>query len=71
MTSTFDEYYGDIVLYLWYLLCGISFIVSKSHSLSKVFHCNFLVTTRIVNSRRSCSTRDKARMALWDQLLVN
>jgi hypothetical protein len=65
MTIIFDDnlrYYGDVAFYLWYLLCDVSFSVSQSHSLSKVFRSSFLVMMRKVNSRRSCSARDKAGM---------
>jgi hypothetical protein len=66
MTSTLDDnlrYYSDVAFYLLYLLCDISFTVSKFHSLGKVFCYNFFVTTRKVNFWRSCSAKDKAGMA--------
>ena len=66
MTSTFADdlsYYGDVVFYLWYLLCDISFTVSNSHNLSKVFRCSFLVTTKNVKFLWSCSMRNMTGMA--------
>jgi hypothetical protein len=51
-------YVMDVVFYLWYCCVRFYLLSLKSHSLGKVFRCNFLVTTRKVISRR-----DMARMA--------
>ena len=56
MTSTFDDYlwyYGDVV-FISGICCVMFIYYLKSHSLSKVFRCNFLVTTRKVISQKSC-----------------
>jgi hypothetical protein len=42
------------------MLCNVSFIISYSHSLSKVFHYSFLITTRKVKVIESCLVRDRA-----------
>jgi uncharacterized membrane protein len=64
MTNTFDDYLYDGVdvniFFLWCILCDVSITITYSHSLSKVFRCNFLVTMRKVEILESYSTRDKA-----------
>jgi hypothetical protein len=39
---------------------NVKLLISISYNLSKVFHYNFLVTTRKVEIPKSCLVRDKA-----------
>jgi hypothetical protein len=56
-------YVIDVVFYLWYC-CVMFYLLSlKSHSLGKVFHCSFLVTTRKVFFPEVVSRRDMTGMA--------
>jgi hypothetical protein len=59
MTNKFDDYLCDgvdvIILSLVHVIT-----ISFSHSLSKVFCCNFLVTTRKIEILKFCSVRDRA-----------
>jgi hypothetical protein len=64
MTGTLmaSYYVMDVVFYLWYC-CVMFYLLSlKSHSLSKVFRCSFLVTTRKVFFPEVVSQRDMAGM---------
>jgi hypothetical protein len=38
---------------------NVKLLISISYSFSKVFYCNFLVTTRKVEIPESCSVRDR------------
>jgi hypothetical protein len=40
---------------------NVKLLISISYSLSKVFRCDFLITTRKVEILESCPVRDKAR----------
>jgi hypothetical protein len=50
-----------LLYFLWCLLCDVSFTISYSYSLSKVFRWYSLVTTRKVEIPESCFVRDKTR----------
>jgi hypothetical protein len=39
---------------------NVKLLISNSHSLDKVFHCNFLVMMRNVEIPESCPARDRA-----------
>ena len=49
-----------LLYFLWCILWYVSITIFYSHSLSKVFCCNFLVTKRKVEIPESCSARDRA-----------
>jgi hypothetical protein len=50
------------------MLCDVSFIIFYSHSLSKVFYCSFLVTTRKVEIPESCLVKDKAERRIMGSI---
>jgi hypothetical protein len=55
-----------LLYFLWCMLCDVSITISYSHILSKVFLCNFLITTRKVEISESCFARDMVgRWAMW------
>jgi hypothetical protein len=63
MTSTFWDYlyYDDAI----FSLVNVKLLISISYSLSRVFCCNFLVTTRKVKIFESYPARDRAeRLAM-------
>jgi hypothetical protein len=59
-------YVMDVVFYLWYYCVMFHLLSLKFHSLGKVFHYSFLVTTRKVISRRSCLEGHGWDGTLWD-----
>jgi hypothetical protein len=73
MTDTLMTIYYvmDVERYLWYCCVMFHLLSLKSHSLGKVFRCNFLVTTRKVISWRSCLGGTCWDGTPWGQLLVN
>jgi hypothetical protein len=48
------------MMMLYFSLVNVKLLISISNSLSKVFRCRFLVTTRKVEIPKSCPARDRA-----------
>ena len=64
ITGTFDD---DLYVMMFYNFFGeccvdVKLLFSNSRSLSKVFHCSFLNTTRNVEIPESCPAKDRAGM---------
>ena len=62
ISSIFDDYLcdDDVIIFSLVHVCECQFIISYSHSFSKVLHYNFLVMIRKVEIPKSCPTRDRA-----------
>jgi hypothetical protein len=74
MASTFGDYLCDdvdVLYFLWCMLCDVSFTISYSHGLSKIFRYCFLVTTRMVKSLSLVLQGMGLRGKLCEQLLDN
>jgi hypothetical protein len=49
-----------LLYFLSCMLCESQFIISYSYSLSKVFYCSIINTTRKIEIFESCPVRDRA-----------